>query len=92
MLQIEALTQMSALSILTLPGNKGEIMYLVSAEKLLFKKKVLPKKRFVIKTEVIKYQRGLVSCNAMGFVDNENVCSAKLNLALPKEIKKYSIT
>tara|TARA_Y100001958_G_C20932756_1_gene342396 strand:- start:102 stop:554 length:453 start_codon:yes stop_codon:yes gene_type:complete len=91
MLQIEALTQMSALSILTLPGNKGEIMYLVSAEKLLFKKKVLPKKRFVIKTEVIKYQRGLLSCNATGFVDNENVCSAKLNLALPKEIKKYSI-
>ena len=92
MLQIEALTQMSALSVLNLPGNKGEIMYLVSAEKLLFKKKVLPKKRFVIKTEVVKYQRGLLTCNAMGFVDNENVCSAKLNLALPKEIKKYSIT
>ena len=27
MLQIEALVQMSALSILTLPGNKGKIMY-----------------------------------------------------------------
>ena len=50
MLQIEALTQMSALSILTMPGNKGDIMYLVSADKLLFKKKVLPKKRFYIKT------------------------------------------
>lgn len=91
MLQIEALTQMSALSILTLPGNKGEIMYLISADKLVFKKKVLPKKKFIIKTEVIKYHRGLVSCNAIGLVDNEKVCSAKLNLALPKEIKKYSI-
>ena len=28
MLQVEALTQMSALSILTLEGNKGQIMYL----------------------------------------------------------------
>ena len=28
MLQIEALVQMSALSILTLPGNKGKVMYL----------------------------------------------------------------
>ena len=91
MLQIEALTQMSALSVLTLPGNQGEIMYLISADKLVFKKKVLPKKRFVIKTEVIKYQRGLLSCDAIGLVDDEKVCSAKLNLALSKEIKKYSI-
>ena len=91
MLQIEALTQMSALSILTMPGNKGEIMYLISAEKLLFKKKVLPKKRLYIKTEVIKYQRGLGSFSAVGLIENELVCSAKLNLVLPKEINKYSM-
>jgi len=91
MLQIEALTQMSALSILTLPGNKGEIMYLVSADKLSFKKKVLPKKRLYIKTEVIKYQRGLASCSAVGIVEGEKVCSAKINLVLPKEIKRYNI-
>ena len=42
MLQIEALTQMSALSILTLPGNKGKIMYLISAEKLVFKRASVP--------------------------------------------------
>ena len=29
MLQIEALVQMASLSILTLPENKGKIMYLV---------------------------------------------------------------
>ena len=37
-LQIEALVQMCSLSILTLPGNKGKIMYLVSANNLKFKK------------------------------------------------------
>ena len=31
MLQIESLVQMSALAILSLPGNKGKIMYLTSA-------------------------------------------------------------
>ena len=36
MLQIEALVQMGALSILTLPGNKGKIAYLISADKLKF--------------------------------------------------------
>ena len=39
MLQIEALVQMSALSILTLPGNKGKTMYLTSAHNLKFIKK-----------------------------------------------------
>ena len=37
MLQIESLVQMCALSILTLPGNKGKVLYLVSANKLKFK-------------------------------------------------------
>ena len=36
MLQIEALVQMSALSILTLPGNKGKIVYLTGANNLRF--------------------------------------------------------
>ena len=34
MLQIESLVQMSALSILSLPGNKGKVVYLISADKL----------------------------------------------------------
>ena len=36
MLQIEALVQMSSLAILTLPGNKGKIMYLTGANNLKF--------------------------------------------------------
>ena len=34
MLQIEALVQMCALSLLTMPGNKGKLVYLVSADKI----------------------------------------------------------
>ena len=41
MLQIESLVQMSALSILSLPGNKGKIMYLTSANDLKFVKKIV---------------------------------------------------
>ena len=40
MLQIEALVQMGALSILTLPNNKGKTMYLTSANNLKFIKKI----------------------------------------------------
>ena len=40
MLQVEALVQMSSLAILTLPGNKGKILYLVNETNLMFKKKI----------------------------------------------------
>ena len=90
-LQIEALTQMCSLSILTLPGNKGEIMYLISADKLIFKKKVIPNSKFYMITNVIKYTRGFATFKAQGFIENELACSAQINLVLPKEIKKYKI-
>ena len=89
MLQMEALTQMSALSILTLAGNKGKIMYLVSAEKLKFKKKILPGSRLYIRSKVNKYVRGVANFSAQGTVDNNLVCSAEINLILPEEINKY---
>ena len=47
MLQVEALVQMSSLAILTLPNNKGKIMYLVSSDKIKFIKKIIPNSRFL---------------------------------------------
>ena len=52
MLQIESLVQMSALSILSLPGNKGKVVYLISADKLKFIKKILPGSRLFIDTKI----------------------------------------
>ena len=41
MLQIESLVQLSALSILSLPGNKGKVVYLTGANNLKFLKKII---------------------------------------------------
>ena len=38
LLQIESLVQMAALSVVTLPNNKGRIIYLTSANNIKFKK------------------------------------------------------
>ena len=38
-LQMEAIVQLGALMVTTLPGNKGKIVYLTSANNLKFKKK-----------------------------------------------------
>ena len=90
MLQIEALVQMASLSILTLPGNKGKIMYLVSANNLRFLKKILPGQRLNIETTVKSFKRGMASFQGKGFVYKVLVCSAEFNLILPEEIKKYT--
>ena len=66
MLQIEALVQMAALSILTLPGNKGKILYITSANNLKFIKKILPGKRMFIETKVKSFKRGLALCEGQG--------------------------
>ena len=91
MLQIEALSQMAALSILTLPGNKKKLMYLTSANNLKFLKKVLPEKKFYIKTKIINFKRGIANCKGYAEVDKEIACSADFNLVLPDEIKKYNL-
>jgi len=91
MLQIEALVQMSALSILSLPGNKGKVMYLTSANNMKFIKKIIPNSRLYIETKITSFKRGLAICEGMGLIQEELVCKAEFNLILPEEIKKYNL-
>ena len=91
MLQIEALIQMSALSILSLPGNKGKVMYLTSANNIKFIKKIIPNKRLYIETKVKSYKRGLAICEGLGLIEKQIACKAEFNLILPEEIKKYNL-
>ena len=91
MLQIEALIQMSALSILSLPGNKGKVMYLTSANNMKFIKKIIPNSRLYIETKIKSFKRGLAICEGIGLIQKEIVCKAEFNLILPDEIKKYNL-
>ena len=91
MLQIEALIQMSALSILSLPGNKGKVMYLTSANNMKFIKKIIPNSRLYIETKIKSFKRGLAICEGIGLIQNEIACKAEFNLILPEEIKKYNL-
>jgi 3-hydroxyacyl-[acyl-carrier-protein] dehydratase len=91
MLQIESLVQMCALSILCLPGNKGKVMYLTSANNLKFIKKILPGSRLYIETKVRSFKRGMAICEGVGLVEKKIVCKAEFNLILPEEIKKYNL-
>ncbi len=91
MLQIEALVQMCALSILTLAGNKGKILYLTNADKIKFSKKIIPKDILEIDTKIISFKRGLAKCSGIGMVEKKLACSAEFNLILPDLIKSYNL-
>ena len=91
MLQVEALVQMCALSILSLPGNKGKVMYLTSAKNMKFIKKIIPNSRLYIETKIKSFKRGLAICEGIGLIQKEIACKAEFNLILPEEIKKYNL-
>ena len=91
MLQIEALVQMCALSILSLTGNKGKVVYLTSANNIKFIKKITPNSRLYIETKIKSFKRGLAICEGVGLVEKNLVCKAEFNLILPDEIKKYNL-
>lgn len=91
MLQIEALVQICALTILTLPGNKGKVAYLSNATNLKFLKKVLPGDRLDIKTILNSWKRGIAKCSAEGFVNKHLVCSADFTLVIPDILNEFTV-
>ena len=91
MLQIEALVQMSSLAILTLPNNKGKIMYLSSSKNLKFIKKIIPNSRLNIETKIKSFKRGIAMCDGIGMVGSDLVCKAEFTLILPDQLKKYNL-
>ena len=91
MLQIEALVQMCALSILTLPNNKGKIVYLVKANNLKFIKKIVPETKFEINTKILSFKRGMAHCKGFGSINQEIACKADFTLILPDVIKSYNL-
>ncbi len=89
MLQIESLIQMCALSLLTMPGNKGKLVYLISADKIKLQRKIVPNDRLIIETKVNLYSRGIAKCIGEGKVNNKIACSAEFIIALPHIINYY---
>ena len=91
MLQIEALVQMAALAIVTLPGNKGKVIYLTKANNLEFKKKIIIGNRLNIETNIISWKRGIGSCVGIGKVNGQLACKADFDIADPIELKSFGL-
>ena len=91
MLQIEALVQLGVLTVLTLPGNKGKLAYLVSADELKFLKKIIPGDRLSLSVDLVSWKRGLGLCTGVGKVSGEIACKAEFRIVIPEIIKNYKV-
>ena len=91
MLQVEALVQMGAMSVLTLPNNKGKLVYVIEVEKAKFIRKILPGDRLVIETEILSFKRGVGKCFGKGLVDDNLVCSAEFKFVMPHIVSQFQV-
>ena len=91
MLQIEAMVQLSALTILTLDGNKGEVAYLSSASNLKWSRKVVPGDRLDMDTKLVSFKRGVARSTGVGSVNGELSCKADFTLILPHIMDEYKV-
>lgn len=91
MLQVEAMVQMASLTILSMPGNKGKIMYLTSADNIKLVKKVLIGDKLHLEAKVISWKRGIGKFEGVAKVGDKIVSKASFGLILPDELKSFSI-
>ncbi len=91
MLQLEALSQTAALAIIMLPGNLKKIIYIIKANEILFKKKVVAGDTLKIKTKLLSWKRGLGNAECKGYVNDELVCSAIFSLVLNSELENFKV-
>ena len=85
-LQIEAMTQLCAMTILGEKKNNGKVVYLTSADKIKFYSKVLPGSKLVVKSYLDSYKRGMGVGRGECFVDSKKVSSAEFSFVFPEDL------
>tara|TARA_B100000989_G_C19501910_1_gene454658 strand:+ start:670 stop:1122 length:453 start_codon:yes stop_codon:yes gene_type:complete len=85
-LQVEAMTQLCAMTVLGEKKNHGKVVYLTSADKIKFNSKVLPGSKLVVKSYLESYKRGIGVGHGECFVDSKKVSSAEFSFVFPEDL------
>ena len=79
---VEALAQTGAVTILSLPENKGKTAYFAAINSAKFKKKVIPGDVLMLETEIIKVKGPMGIGKATATVDGKVAVQAELTFAI----------
>ena len=78
---------MLTVAITTLPGNKGKVTHAIS-HVVRFKREILPGEKFIIKTKVKSWSRGICIGSGKGYVNKELACEAEMTITIPEILEK----
>ena len=81
-LQLEAMAQVSSVLMLRKPENTGKIGYFMSADKVKWRRPVLPGDTIFIETEILRMRGSIGQTRARCLVNGEVVSEAELKFAL----------
>ncbi|MBP7950543.1 MAG: bifunctional UDP-3-O-[3-hydroxymyristoyl] N-acetylglucosamine deacetylase/3-hydroxyacyl-ACP dehydratase [Verrucomicrobiales bacterium] len=81
-LQVEAMAQVASILMLRRPENQGKIGYFMSADKVKFRKPVLPGDTLFIEAEITKIRRNIGCASCRCVVNNETVSEGELTFTL----------
>ena len=79
---VEALAQVGAVAILSMPDWKGKTAYFAGIDKARFKQKVVPGDVLMLETKIIKVKGPVGAGEATATVDGKVVCKAELTFAI----------
>ncbi|QDQ41447.1 3-hydroxyacyl-ACP dehydratase FabZ [Methylacidiphilum kamchatkense] len=81
-LQIEAMAQLASILLLRKAGNAGKLGYFMSADKVKFRKPVMPGDTLIIEVEMTKARGKIGKAFGKCYVNKETVCEGELLFAL----------
>ncbi len=79
---LEALAQMGAICMLTLPGNVGKIVLFGGMDKVKFKRQVVPGDVLTLKVEITKHKGSFGVGTAIAYVGDKIATEAILTFAI----------
>lgn len=79
---VEALAQVAAVAMLSLPENRGKLGFFASIKDAKFRKQVRPGDVLELESRIVKTRRSFAFVEAEARVDGEVACTATLTLAL----------
>ena len=79
---IEALAQVGAVAMLSMPEIAGKTAYFAGIDKARFRQKVVPGDVLMLETSIIKVKGPIGIGKAVATVDGKKVCEAELTFAI----------
>lgn len=81
-LQLEALAQMGAICLLTVPENEGKLVLFGGVDKVRFKRQVIPGDVLTLKVDITKSKGSFGIGNAVAYVEGKVATEAILTFAI----------